>query len=330
MKPTTLFMCLFFLSVTAIAQSNDKKTAGEKIKNTSEKVNQKSREVNQTSAEVAEQARQTADNVKSTINNVKAVIKLFEPIFTFHFKKRKQGGQMVPNTDYAQNSNESSQGNTNDGSGNGNNAGGSAPPPPPPPPTFTYSSDNFSQPESDTYNSDGTMNLGHQNTGRFGNCLNLLEGTVMGMGEAEDDPQKIDLIFFSQYGGTGFSFESPYDAPTINEGVSVKSWRARNETEIAETRLAISDFEKITTNSQLLNAVKSTGGFAANFYTPNKMEGRVFAVKLRQDDREVNALLAVYKQYGTGGGNGYLKIKIKVQALKAGANGFADPAAYVR
>lgn len=324
MKYVLIFITLL-VSETIFAQGSGKK-AGDKVKNTAEKINQKSNEINQSSAEVAEQARQTAENVKSTIKNVKAVLKVFEPIFSFHFKKRKQGGQMTTNSDYVTYNSESDK-NSNTSNPDQNSSQNSNVPPPPPPP---YSSENFSQPENDTYNDDGTMFLGHQNSGRYGNCLNLLEGTVMGMGEAEEEPQKIDLIFFSQYGGLGYSFESPFDAPTINEGVAVKKWKARNETEIAETRLSIADFEKITTNSQLLNAVKSATGFSAGFYTPNKMDGRVFAIRLMQDDREVNALLGVYKQYGTAGGNGYLKIKIKVQAIKAQSNGSADPASYIR
>lgn len=112
--------------------------------------------------------------------------------------------------------------------------------------------------------------------------------------------------------------------------MTVKSWKEKNETEIAETKISIAQFEKITSNSALVNAVKNAAGFAAEFYTPNKMEGRVFAVKLIQDEREVMALLAVYKQLGTSGSNGYLKIKIKVQGIDGNKDGIPDEKSYIR
>ncbi|MEI2708359.1 MAG: hypothetical protein V9E96_04980 [Chitinophagaceae bacterium] len=44
-------------------------------------------------------------------------------------------------------------------------------------------------------NNDGTGNWGNQNNGLYGNCLDVLTGTVMGMGEAEEMPGSIDVVF---------------------------------------------------------------------------------------------------------------------------------------
>lgn len=308
--------------------SNNKKKPAEKVVSASEKVNKTTQEISNAAAASADQIKQAGENIKSTVESVKAVVKIFEPIFSFHFKKNKKGNNLADNPTYMEQGNE-----TTDHTGNEHAAASSslteennqqvAPPPP-------YTPENYSVPENENYNADGTMNIGHQNSALYGNCIDLLSARVVGMGEAEENPGSIDLIFFSQFGGLGYSFESPAEAPTINEGVSVKAWRQRNETEIAETKISIAQFEKITANTQLLNAVKNTSGFKGEFYTPNKMDGRVFAAKITQDDRELYALIAVYKQYGTSGSNGYLKIKIKVQGIDANRDGYPDPGAYRR
>ncbi len=341
MKNTMLLMAVLCLSLSAMAQQSDpvKKTEPQKVVDKAQQINDKTREISNASNQVTEQARQTADNIKNTVANVKAVIKIFEPILNLHIFKKKDNnianntttpppssGNVV-NAENSQNNQAPPNQNTTDP---GNNPG------------FVDGSNNnpaavaadgspiYGTPENDQYNADGTMNCGHQNNGKYGNCINLLEAKVVGMGEAEENPGKIDLIFFSQYGGLGYSFESPYDAPTINEGVGVKSWRERNETEIAETQLTIGQFEKISTNPELINVVKNTRGYGAGFYTPNKMDGRVFAVKIMQDDKQLYALLAVYTQFGTSGSKGYLKIKIKVQGVDTNGDGNPDPMAYQR
>ena len=334
MKYLCIVHVLLVIGVIGRAQQNvvNKKSVTGKVTEQSKKINDKTREISDASNEVANQAKQAADNIKNITANIKAVLKIFEPVLSFHFKKNKAIKADADKNLPAGNETLSAQDPPpavaeNNGSypaaapGNApvNNADG---------PANNYAS--YGQPESDTYNQDGTMNMGHQNNGRFGNCLNLLEAKVMGMGEAEDNPGKIDLIFLSQYGGLGFSLSSPFEAPTINEGVPAKNWKERNETEIAETKLTLSQFEKITTNAALMNSVKNTRGFGGYFYTSNKMDGRVFAVKLLQDNKEVYALLAVYKQFGTGGSNGYLQIKIKVQGIDKNADGNPDPNAYLR
>ena len=334
-----MLIILVGFGFSAMAQQDPVKKKGtQKVVDKTQQVNQKTKEISDASNQVADQARQTADNIKNVAENVKAVIKIFEPILNLHIFKKKgnsasSSGMNNPppdntvannipqnNQPQQQDNNASANGNPNfvDGSNNNPNA------------TDNSGSPVYGTPENDQYNADGTMNMGHQNNGKYGNCLNLLEGKVVGMGEAEEHPERIDLIFFSQYGGIGYSFESPYDAPTINEGVGVKKWRERNETEFTETKLTIGQFEKIKTNPELLNVVKNAQGFGASFYTGNKMEGRVFAVKVMQDDRELYALLAVYNQFGTGGSKGYLKIKIKVQGVDINGDGNPDAKAYQR
>jgi hypothetical protein len=335
MKNTMLLMAVLCLSFSAMAQQVDsvKKTDPQKVVDKAQQVNDKTREISNASNQVTEQARQTADNIKNTVANVKAVIKIFEPVVNLHIFKKKENNatnppsENVASTENTQNNQVQQNQNT---AGLGNNPG------------FVDGSNNnpatvdpnggivYGTPENEQYNADGTMNCGHQNNGKYGNCINLLEAKVLGMGEAETDPAKIDLIFFSQYGGLGYSFESPHDAPTINEGVAVKSWRERNETEIAQTQLTIDQFEKISTNSEMINVVKNTQGYSANFYTSNKMDGRVFAIKIMQDDKQLYALLAVYTQFGTSGSKGYLKIKIKVQGVDTNGDGNPDSMAYQR
>lgn len=340
------FVAIISSNAFAQAENQPKKKGTEKAVDKAKEINNKSKEISDASNQVADQAKQTAENIKNTANNIKSIIKIFEPILSFHFKKNKNknmGGSSsltdstnnTPTNNQSQqqtgnanmgnaNSNNGNTMNNNDGTMNGNNNNmGNAN-------NNSSQQSMYGQPESPVYNADGTMNLGHQNNGLFGNCINLMEAKVMGMGEAEDNPSKIDLIFFASPGGLSYSLESPLDAPTINEGVDVKKWATRNETEIAESKLTLSQFEKITTNPALINAVKNTSGFKAYFYTPNKMDGRVFAIKLQQDDRELNALMAVYKQMGTSGSNGYLKIKIKVQGIDKNGDGNPDAGAYIR
>lgn len=328
MKKIIPFFLLLCYGNFLLAQESRKKKPREKVVEASEKVNKTTKEISDAAAASAEQIKQAGENVKQTVETVKSVLKVFEPIFSFHFKKRKKGNNLADNPTYINDTNEAlGNGSDNHPEETESTADNPQSPPQPPPP---YNAANYSEPENENYNADGTMNLGHQNNGMYGNCIDLLSAQVVGMGETEDNPGNIDLIFFSQFGGLGYSFESPAEAPTINEGVAVKSWRQRNETEIAETKITIAQFEKITVNTQLMSAVKNARGFKGEYYTPNKLDGRVFAVKIIQDDRELYALLAVYKHYGNDGSNGYLKIKIKVQGIDANKDGYPDPVAYQR
>jgi len=187
-----------------------------------------------------------------------------------------------------------------------------------------------------TINPDGSGNWGNQNNGLYGNCLDVLTGTVMGMGEAEESPKSVDVIFIAANGS--YQLWSPdyarnqvaarYTSKGIQESVS--KWNEVNETEIAETRLSAGQFDKIQTNSQILNAVKNATNYASSLTMFGKLEGKVFAVKTELEDRAVYGLIKVVKHYGTEGSNGYLKIQIKAQGIQNDVGGELDAGMYLR
>jgi hypothetical protein len=180
-------------------------------------------------------------------------------------------------------------------------------------------------------NNDGTGNWGNQNNGLYGNCLDALTGTVLGMGEAQDKPGSVDLLFFAPADGQndytimtpGFARNNS-TATYMSEHASdaVMQWADVNETEVALTHLTLSQFDQIQNNNQILNAVRMAPDYAGYYSAVGqKMDGMVFAVRAELENRQVYALVAVYRQIGTSGSNGYLKIKIKAQGLDANSNG---------
>jgi hypothetical protein len=189
-------------------------------------------------------------------------------------------------------------------------------------------------------NTDGTGNWGNQNNGLYGNCLDVLTGTVVSMGEAEDKPGSVDLMFFAPTDGQNtYVLMTPsfaknngtatYMTQHASDGVS--KWKDVTESEVALTKLTIAQFDKIQTNTQITGAVKNAVNYSG-WYTSvgNKLEGQVFAVKVEQDNRTVYALVAVEKHFGTSGSKGYLKIKVKSQGIDTNNDGMVDPAAYIR
>jgi len=189
-------------------------------------------------------------------------------------------------------------------------------------------------------NSDGSGNWGNQNSGLYGNCLDVLTGTAMGMGEAEDNPGAIDLMFFAPADGQNTyvlmtpSFAKNNATATYMTGHAsdgITKWRDVTESEVALTKLTIGQFEKIQNNSQITSAVKNAVNYTG-WYTSvgTKLEGQVFAIKVEQENRTVYALVAVIKHFGTSGSNGYLKIKVKSQGIDNNGDGMVDPGSYVR
>ncbi len=189
-------------------------------------------------------------------------------------------------------------------------------------------------------NNDGTGNWGNQNNGLYGNCLDVLTGSVMGMGEAAQTPTSVDLMFFAPADGQNTYYimtpefaKNNSTAGYMTEHVSeqVLQWTDVNESEVALTRLTIGQFNQIQNNSQIQNAVRNAQGYAAYYASVGqKLDGQVFAVKLQMDSREVYALVAIIKQIGTSGSNGYLKIKIKSMGIDANRDGTVDANAYQR
>lgn len=188
----------------------------------------------------------------------------------------------------------------------------------------------------ETVNIDGTGNWGNQNNGVYGNCLDVLTGTIMGVGEAEESPKNVDIIFIAANGS--FQFWSPqyardevaaeYTSRSTHE--SVTKWNDVNESEIAETRITGGQFDKIQTNGQIMSAVKNASNYRSSLTLFGKLEGKVFAVRTELEDRTVYGLIRIVKHYGTEGSNGYLKIQIKSQQLGNMQDGQIDVGAYLR
>ncbi len=191
-----------------------------------------------------------------------------------------------------------------------------------------------------TVNNDATGNWGNQNNGLYGNCLDALTGTVIGMGDAAQNPTSVDLLFFAPADGQntyclmtpGFA-RNNNTAGYMTEHTSdqVLQWKDVNESEVALTKLTIGQFDQIQNNSQIQNAVRNAQDYAG-YYTSvgQKLDGQVFALKIQMESREVYALVAVVRQVGTSGSNGYLKIKIKSAGIDANRDGTVDANAYMR
>jgi hypothetical protein len=177
---------------------------------------------------------------------------------------------------------------------------------------------------SATINNDGSGNWGNQNS-LYGNCLDVMTGAIMVMSEAAKSPQSADLLFFAPGDGQNtYYLMSPEfarnnsTATYMTDHVSdqVTKWSDVNESEVALTKLTIGQFNKIQNNNQLQSAVMSTQNYAGYYSSPGqKLDGKVFAVKVQMNDRQVVALIAVLNHYGTTGSNGYLKIQIKTSGL---------------
>jgi hypothetical protein len=324
-----------------------KKTGTEKVISASEKVNNKSKEISDASNKVADQASQAGDNAKSIASNVKAILKVFEPIFKLHFKKRNKNkpadDAVTINTGQVKSDNNNStsapppppeNNNLNSGSNTNNNNNGA-----PPESSPTQGAYNPGVPENTNYNSDGTANWGNHHNPEYGCYIDALTGTILDGGSAKDKPESVDLIFIAPNDG-----QNAYYLMTPNfahDNVSanamwgsnstdnpVKSWKSVNESEVAETKLTGAQFEKIQYNEQLRGAVKSTRNFSAFYTSLNKLDGKVFAVKTTMGERDAFALIYVVKHVGTSGSGGYLKVKIKCTGFDNNGDGNPDGAIY--
>jgi hypothetical protein len=188
-------------------------------------------------------------------------------------------------------------------------------------------------------NNDGTGNLGNQNNGLYGNCLDALTGTVLGVGEAVQKPGSVDLLFFAPDDGQNTYYlmtpdfarnNSSADAMSQHATAGVKQWANVNETEVSPTRMTVGQFDQIQNNNQITSAVLNAPSYAGYYASVGrKLDGQVFAVKTQMDNRQLYALVAVMQQVGTSGSTGYLKIKIKTQGVDNGA-GQTNVNAYVR
>lgn len=191
-----------------------------------------------------------------------------------------------------------------------------------------------------TINQDGTGNMGNQNHGIYGNCLDVLTGNVLGMGEAEDNPGSIDLMFFAPTDGQGtYVLMTPNFAKTNGTATyisqhhsdGVQTWSSISESEVGLTNLTLAQFDKIQNNSQVKSVAKNCRSYAG-YYTSvgKKLEGQVFAVKVEQEEKTVYALVAVARHFGTNGSTGYLRIKVKSVGVDGNNDGQIDTQSYLR
>src|SRR5438105_14955332 len=117
---------------------------------------------------------------------------------------------------------------------------------------------------------------------------------------------------------------------TEHTSEQVGQWSDVNESVVALTKLSIGQFNQVQNNSQIQNAVRNAQNYSGDYSAvAEKLDGKVFAVKVQMDNRETYALVAVLKQFGTSGTNGYLKIQIKTTGL-ANNNGQIITGNYLR
>lgn len=336
MKKNFLIVVLWFAAGLATAQ---KQTGTEKVITASEKINKKSQQISEASNQAANQMAQAGENAKVVAANVKRLIKVFEPIFKLHFKKKKAvSGNTEPATV-----------NTTAVTAAANETP-AAPQPIPeaapanyadaPVPAIDGGYKNY-QPESDDYNTDGSANWGNQYNAEFGNYLDAFTGTILDGGSAEDKPTAVDLIFLAPNDGQNAyyiitpnfahdngSADAFWGSATTDN--PVKSWKAVNESEVAVTTLTGQQFEKLQYSEQLRGAVKQAKCFASFYSSTTKLEGKVFAVKTEMLGRSAYALIYVMKHVGTSGSSGYLKVKIKCTGFDNNGDGNPDAGMYYR
>ena len=315
-------------------------------------------------AQAPDRVERAVQNVERTINKGKSIIDVFQP---YLLKAREIYGQAKQLVKDVKKTKVGNTANAEQDYGNSGTAPASEyPAPSSTPPAASYPS---SAPESapaaapapsGTYgayenytpqqylpidnpaivNSDGTGNWGNQNNGLYGNCLDVMTGTVVGMGEAEDKPDAVDLMFFAPSDGQNtYVLMTPSFARnnstatylTQHASDGVTKWKDVTESEVALTRLTLAQFDRIQNNNQIAGAVKNAVNYAGYYSSVGtKLEGQVFAVKVEQENRTVYALVAIVRHFGTSGSNGYLKIKVKSQGIDNNRDGVVDPSAYIR
>jgi hypothetical protein len=188
------------------------------------------------------------------------------------------------------------------------------------------------------YNADGSANWGQQYNTKYGCYLDALRGRIADAGEAADMPETIDLIF-TAYKSTGAYYlftpnfahaevmaDAVWGSATTDN--PIKSWKAVNETEVAETNLTTADFNAIQNNNQLSSAAAKAKNWAGYVQLMNRFDNKVFALRVHTDSRKLFALIYVQEHMGTDGGNGYLKIRIKVTGIDTNNDGEPDSGAY--
>ena len=339
---------------TCCAQEGQKKSG---VVKTSEKINQTSAKLSEQSAQVANEFSQASVNIQTAVNNAKMALKVFEPILKLRLRKKA-----------SENAGEQ-QGITDGGQFPVNPAPAYDPwfvPPPIPEQQLMQDSVAWQQTQmyqqysvqqtdlnngvpvitqSPTYNTDGTANLGNQNSKKFGCYINMLNGAIMDEIDAAGNSKSIDLIFTStDYFNENvpmYAFLTPSFAKNDkfaynffkgtkykDQNIPPKLWEEVNESEVAMTNLTGEQFERIQTNQQLTAVVKQISGFQQKIESRTKLDDKVIAVKTEMGDRTAYGLLYIVSHTGTFGENAFLKVKIKVTGLDATGDGNPDPGLY--
>jgi hypothetical protein len=350
-KPTALLSVVFTLPLLALAQSTGKTDAFQKANNGLNKVSNviavfqpyllKARQIFYDAKQLGTDAKNSSRAMfkKNGTGNQNGNGYDTSQNVNYSYQDTSKGSAgATTNNSYNQNYNNSYNQNNNNNYGSSSQNGSN-----------NYSSNSNPQnylPDQSlpinnpaSVNNDGTGNWGNQNNGLYGNCLDVMTGTVLGMGDASQAPTSVDLIFFAPADGQntyylmtpGFARNNG-TASYMTEHVSdqVQQWSDVNESEVALTKLTIGQFNQIQNNGQIQSAVRNAQNYSGNYSSPEqKLDGKVFAVKVQMDNREVYALVAVIKQFGTSGSNGYLQIKIKTTGIDSG-NGQVNANAYMR
>lgn len=325
-KGTILLCTIALLPAISSAQTKPVKPV-EQANQTTQKVLDESQKFNQ-------QIQQGANNLSGAASNLKAVVQVFEPIFRLHSKRNQaqdiDNPGITPEIVLDSTTLYFPQGSTQSPTTTDQN---------------TYPNDGLvMEPESATYNADGSANLGNQNHSQFGCYIDMLTGTIMDDIDVAGQTSHVDLIFTAtDYYGSApmYAFLTPayvkndqfanyyfrgikYKDPNI----PVRQWEEVNESEVAMTALTPQQFEKIRDNNQLMAVVKQIPGFKEKVESRTKIAGKVIAVKTHMGNREAYGLILIEDQYGTTGANGYLKIKLKVTGLDNTGDGIPDGELY--
>lgn len=320
-------LCIFACLATAPLRAQaPAKTNG--VVKTSEKINQSTQEFSEQTARTSENLQQASSNIQQATANIRESVQVFEPILRLRLRKAASAQVNSPAAS--------------------NNAAANSD-------AWQQTDDSVSQEyldqqmpvtvEGPAYNSDGTANLGSQNSKKYGCYLDVVRGAVMDDIDAAGYSQSIDVIFTAtDYFNAQvpmYAFLTPAyvknDAFAYNffKGVKYKdrnippaAWDEVNESEVAMTNLTGEQFERIKTNTQLAAVVKQITGFSQKVESRTKLDGKVLAVKTEMHNRTAYGLIYIVQHYGTTGENGCLKIKIKVTGFDANGDGAPDSGVY--
>jgi hypothetical protein len=185
------------------------------------------------------------------------------------------------------------------------------------------------------------IEVGNQYNLQKGCYMDLISGKAKNIDSARVHPGSIDLIFLAPNDGQNAYYLMTPTFSKIGAGSNamwgsnstdnpVKTWSAINESEISPTSLTSNDFYNISTNSQLNAAVQGASNFSGNYVSAGgvTLAGKVFAVKLNMDNRQLQALILVADQLGTSGATGYLKVIVKVTGIDTNNDGKPDTDVY--